>query len=496
MKQLFCGLMALGMFLGTIVPARSDFLYWTDSAFFSNGIGDIQRADLDGSGPETLFTGLRAPTDMKLDLAGGQMYWADGGSGDIQRANLDGSGMITLVSRLINPTGVGLDLAGGKLYWSDAGSGKVGSVNLDGSGLTTLVSGLGSNSAHAMGLDLANGKMYWCNANTGFIQRANLDGSGLERVVSGQVSPHGLALDLEHGKVYWSDFGGDIRRANLDGSGREILVTHLSNPANIALDVPHGQMYWADFASTGDIRRANLDGSGMEILVTGLDSPVGVAIAISPPAAQPILLTGYSADVISDKDPAARFAQPFHAGTFTWFEAGAVDDGGTPHQDGLPAGLPFVGATGSGATYQIQPANGANVLQLSAGNTGTLTLTTPAVYSTLYILASSGGGTPSSLGSGTIHFADGSSQDFSYKTFDWCNGQGGLHPEAALSGPNGRADVGPSGTGFLYNQDCDFQAYETVLAIDPLHAEVAITSIDFTGAPDAYFSNVFGVSGQ
>src|SRR5438128_4049545 len=178
----------------------------------------------------------------------------------------------------------------------------------------------------------------------------------------------------------------------------------------------------------------------------------------------PVLVTGYSADVISDKDASARFAQPFHAGTFAWFEAGWVDDIGAQHNDGLPAGLTFVSATGSRATYQIQPANANNVLQLSAGQTGTLTLTTPAAYSMLNVLASSGDGAPSSVGSGTITFADGSTQAFSYNSFDWCNGQGGLHPEAVLSGPNGRADVGPNGTAFVYNQDCDFQVYETVIA--------------------------------
>jgi hypothetical protein len=73
---------------------------------------------------------------------------------------------------------------------------------------------------------------------------------------------------------------------------------------------------------------------------------------------------------------------------------------------------------------------------------------------------------------------------------------GGLHPEAVLSGPNGRADVGPNGAAFVYNQDCDFQVYETVIAIDPSHAGVAIASIDFSGAPDAFFSNIFGVSGR
>jgi hypothetical protein len=207
-------------------------------------------------------------------------------------------------------------------------------------------------------------------------------------------------------------------------------------------------------------------------------------------------VTGYSADVISDKDASARFAQPFGASTFAWFESGALDDSGAQHNDGLPAGQTFLSATGSRATYQLQQANANNVLQLSVGQTGTLTLMTPAAYSTLYVLASSGDGMPTSVGSGTINFADGSTQGFSYNTFDWCNGQGDLHPEAVLKGRIGRADVGSSGTAFTYNQDCDFQVYETVIPIDPSHAAVAIASIDFTAAPDAYYSNIFGVSGR
>jgi hypothetical protein len=215
------------------------------------------------------------------------------------------------------------------------------------------------------------------------------------------------------------------------------------------------------------------------------------AAAIQQVLPHPIAVTGYSVDVLSDKDSSARFAQPFDAGTFAWFESGAVDDNGAQHNDGLPAGLSFVSATGSRATYQIQPANAKNVLQLGAGQTGTLTLTTAAAYSTLYVLASSGDGTPSSAGSGTINFSDGSTQTFSFNSFDWCNGPGGLHPEAVLSGPNGRADIGLDGTAFVYNQDCDFQVYETVIAIDPSHAGVATASIDFTGAPNAFFSNIF-----
>jgi hypothetical protein len=32
--------------------------------------------------------------------------------------------------------------------------------------------------------------------------------------------------------------------------------------------------------------------------------------------------------------------------------------------------------------------------------------------------------------------------------------------------------------------------------IDPWHAGIPILSIDFLGGPDAFYSNIFGVSGQ
>jgi hypothetical protein len=232
-----------------------------------------------------------------------------------------------------------------------------------------------------------------------------------------------------------------------------------------------------------------------------LDNPgeeyaVVTALAPQAPNAVPIMIVGFNADVIADLDPTVRFAHPFDANTFAWFEGGAVDDNGVQHNDGLPAGLNFTSPTGSGATYQIQPANGFNVLQLGPGQTGTLTLLNPGDYKGLYFIASSGDGTPSSAGNGIINFADGSTQIFIFNAFDWFNGPGGLHPEAVLPGPTGRGDVGSNGTAFVYNRDSDFQVYETVIPIDPWHAGVPILSIDFTGAPDAFYSNIFGVSGQ
>jgi hypothetical protein len=492
MKKLCCGLAAVGLLFGAVEQVRSDFIYWCE---FNGGV--VQRANLDGSGKTKLVSGLSIPLFTSLDLPDGTMYWSEQGRGNIWRANLDGSGPTILVSGVSSPSGTALDIGGRQIYWAFGtfGVGGIQRANFDGSGLTTLVSGV--NGPRGILLDLPGGKMYFSEGlanQEGFISRYNLDGSGRETFLRGLSLPTQMAVDVAGGKFYWADAGSStIRRANLDGSDPEILIQRVSEIPGLALDLTDGKLYWSGFG-TGMIERANLDGTGQEILLTGLNAPTGIALDLSAPV--PILLTGYSTDVISDMDPSTRFAQPFDTGTFAWFEAGAVDDNGVAHTDGLPAGLTFTSVTSSGATYQIQPANASSVLQLGGGQTGTLTLMTPSAYRKLYAIASSGDGTATSVGSGNINFADGSTQAFSYNIFDWCNGPGGLHPEAVLSGPIGRADVGLSGTAFTYYQDCDFEIYETVIPIDPSHAGVAIVSIDFTAAPDAYSSNIFGVSGK
>jgi hypothetical protein len=52
------------------------------------------------------------PLGIALDLADGKMYWVETTfSGDIRRANLDGTGSQTLVSGLIFPTGIAIGQA-------------------------------------------------------------------------------------------------------------------------------------------------------------------------------------------------------------------------------------------------------------------------------------------------------------------------------------------------------------------------------------------------
>jgi hypothetical protein len=264
----------------------------------------LRRANLDGSGQVTLVSG---PTGSilgsTLDLAGGQMYWADGLAGAIRRANLDGSGQTTLVSGIPpDPHGMypsvfppALDLAHGQMYWCEIGSGSIRRANLDGTELTTLVSGLDAPTGVA--LDLAGGQMYWCDIG-GEIRRANLDGTGQTTLLQGPLGPGEIALDIAGGKMYWNAIiDGTIVRANLDGSDQEILAANQNGPAGFALDIAAGKMYWTDVAGD-DIRQANLDGTGQETMIT-VSAPGWIALDLGVPGTAAYIAIAVPASVPS-----------------------------------------------------------------------------------------------------------------------------------------------------------------------------------------------------
>ncbi len=246
-------------------------IYWTD-----DGIGNIQRANLDGTGVQTLVTGLSNPRGLDLNISSSKMYWtAYDRGGKIQRANLDGTGVEDLVTGLSSVEALVLDTVTGKIYWTDRGRDKIQRANLDGSAVDDFVTGIPE--PVGLALDPGAGKIYWSDLGTDKIQRANLDGSGVEDLITtGLVAPFGLAIDLGVSKIYWADWGASkIGRANLNGTGVEDLVTGVNTP--YALGVGDEKIYWTQ-SHGGKIQRANLDGTQVEDLVTGLGGPLGLAL--------------------------------------------------------------------------------------------------------------------------------------------------------------------------------------------------------------------------
>ncbi len=255
------------------VSAKSK-MYWVDA-----GTDKIQRSNLDGSAIEDLITtGLGAPIDIALDLAGGRMYWMDQETDKIQRADLDGSNIRDLITTGLGyPVGLALDLRAGKMYWTDLHTDRIQRTDLDGSNLEVLVTGLGT--PRGLALNTAAGHMYWADQDPDAIHRADLDGSNIEDLVTfGLDNPDRLALDLLGDWIYWTDSrGAKVQRARLDGSEFQDLVVGLGEPRGLALDLEAGMMYWTDIG-TGKIQRASLDGSNVQDLLTGLHIPVAIAL--------------------------------------------------------------------------------------------------------------------------------------------------------------------------------------------------------------------------
>jgi hypothetical protein len=212
----------------------------------------------------------------------------------------------------------------------------------------------------------------------------------------------------------------------------------------------------------------------------------------------PITLTGYNQDVVTDANPATRFATNFDSpigfNGSAWFEAGT-----NGHADGLPSGQTFTSATGSGAVFQLQPANGNNILRVGGGapSLGTLSLVNPGAFNSLAILASSGGAFALSKGPVTLNFADGTTATFSYNAFDWNQNTPGASPFVALGGLARNFNVGPNGTSFVYDNVVPFALYETTIDLAALGLNnKTLDSLTFGPAAVPNGSGIFAVSGD
>jgi hypothetical protein len=222
--------------------------------------------------------------------------------------------------------------------------------------------------------------------------------------------------------------------------------------------------------------------------------------ALAAPTARaepmPIALSGYNRDVVTDADPGARFATSFDGPPTlaAWFEAGTEG-----HADGLPAGQDFTSATGSGATFHLQPAAGNNILRLGGDspNTGTLSLVNPQAFRSLAILDSSGSAFGRINGTVVLHFTDGTAATLGFTSFDWNQATSGAEPFVALGDRGRNASVGADGTGFSYDGSFRFALYESDLDLAALGLDGrAIESLTFTHPAGAFGSTgIFGVSG-
>ena len=205
----------------------------------------------------------------------------------------------------------------------------------------------------------------------------------------------------------------------------------------------------------------------------------------------PIGASGWNRDVVVENTsglPSSGAASPFDVpNNYGFYQAGL--SGGTR---GLPATGSFTSLVDGTTVFQFQPYTGNNVLQLSASTSsfGTLTLTTPRMYSSLSILAAAAN-SGASQGNLVLHFADATvSPVLQFNNSDWF-----FQPNPAIHG-FGRIDLGAAGP--EDNGDSFPELYQTTLNLTLLGlSSKPIVSIDFTdlSTDPRESTGVFALSG-
>ena len=219
-------------------------------------------------------------------------------------------------------------------------------------------------------------------------------------------------------------------------------------------------------------------------------------VALCAEAGQtPIAVTGFNQDMVVDASTpltSAAFQSSITAtmdsGTAktwtTWYQIG---ENTSAPGSGLPMGTTFVSASDPSTSFALQSATGNNAIMLDSSNiTGSFSLTTPTVFSSLSLLGASAVG-PTTLGV-TVQFTDLTTLSLGNLVMqDWFNGA----PVARAA--NGRIFAGgfdavSSGNPRLYQFDLPLSG---VALIKPI---LDITFTDVSGSQSR--AAIFGLSGS
>ncbi|MGH7952294.1 MAG: hypothetical protein ACREFE_10295, partial [Limisphaerales bacterium] len=206
----------------------------------------------------------------------------------------------------------------------------------------------------------------------------------------------------------------------------------------------------------------------------------------------PITVTGFNRDIVIENNASGP---PFSAAAveFNPGEGNAYYQNGLPGESlGLPASGGFTNAN-DGAVFQFQSFTGNNVLDLNAdsGTTGTLTLTAPATFSRIAIIANSANGDSSGAATVTLHFSDGSTFITNFYAPDWFNNNSNANYDVALSGVE-RLNVT---TGSTSGAPSNPRFYQTTLDLfSLLTTNQPLTSLTF-GIAEGTKSGLAGATG-
>lgn len=111
--------------------------------FYEVNLENLYVANLDGSNPSIVVSGVYGYA-IEVDETNQKIYFDDQNSNTLIKANLDGTGQQTIDNNGTRIYGMAIDHSEGKIYWSGRDSGQLTRANLDGSSPEILLNGLSS----------------------------------------------------------------------------------------------------------------------------------------------------------------------------------------------------------------------------------------------------------------------------------------------------------------------------------------------------------------
>jgi DNA-binding beta-propeller fold protein YncE len=253
---------------GIAVDLAGGHIYWTNMGVPANNDGSLTRSNLDGSNVTVIVPmgGTWTPKQLKLEPTEQKLYWSDREGMRVMRANLDGSGIETLYTSGTTDAdrqdasrwcvGIAVDVAGGYFYWSQKGD----------------------DTAHAGSLRRAHLAMP--------AGQNDMNRTDVEILYDGLAAPVDIDLDLGAGLIYWDNRGDNtVNRGPIQipsgatastRTDRQIIVPNVNQAIGIALDHERGLVYYTD--AVGDVGRSNLDGSSSKFLLTKSGAFTGIVI--------------------------------------------------------------------------------------------------------------------------------------------------------------------------------------------------------------------------
>ena len=219
-----------------------------------------------------------------------------------------------------------------------------------------------------------------------------------------------------------------------------------------------------------------------------------IAVLTVVPIMRPVGVTGFNADMVIENTasgpPFTSYASEFNPG-----EGKAFYQSGLAGKNfGLPANGSFNSAV-DGTLFQLQPYTTNNALLLSADTgitSGTLTLTTPGIYSSVTVIANSASSPNGSSGVLVLQFGDGSSLTTNYAAPDWFGNTGyALAGFERISLADGSVD-GQAGTHLN-----DPRFYQTTINLGAIYGSTnkTLVSLNFSQTASSGATAIYAVSG-